>query len=93
MCLTVLLSFFRFFIAINGSKPEIVQLEYKADGGIKTYYKRSFSDTSLWNSNLRKGIELWKDSLERRNLMGYQYEVNPERCDPTKFNLLTARCP
>ncbi|CAL8463024.1 g10692 [Coccomyxa elongata] len=47
----------RFFIAINGSKPEIVQLEYKADGGVKTYYKRSFADTSLWNSDLRKGID------------------------------------
>lgn len=26
-------------------------------------------------------------------MAGYQYEVNPERCDPTKFNLFTGKLP
>lgn len=80
-------------MAINGTKPEVVQLKYKANGSIDDYFKRSFADTSLWNSNIRKGVELWKESPDRHNMTGYQYEINPERCDPTKFNLFNGKVP
>ncbi|BDA44319.1 hypothetical protein COCOBI_05-5030 [Coccomyxa sp. Obi] len=74
-------------IAINTNKPEVVQLTFSPSGAIREYWRRSFSDTSLWLANAGKGFELWKESPERTSVSGYQYEVNPERVDPNKFNL------
>ncbi len=60
MCLrlTVFVFLHRFLIAINGTRPEVVQLKYKADGGIDDYVKRTFSDTATWLCNAGKSFDL-----------------------------------
>ena len=78
---------------IKACKPEIVELSYDASGGVKSYMRRTFSDTAISLSNASKAFDMWKESSDRRTLKRYQYVVNPERCDPERFLLFTGKLP
>ncbi|CAL8466690.1 g6226 [Coccomyxa elongata] len=82
-----------FLIAVCASRPEVVELKYNSDGDISSYKIRSFNDTPP-SINVGKAFQAWKESVHRRKVDDYQFELNPENCDPDKFNnLFTGKLP
>lgn len=75
------------------SRPEVILLEYNEKDEISGFTTRTFGDMGTWMTNATKAFNVWKASPYRREVRDYQFELNPENCDPKKFNLFTGKLP
>ncbi|BDA41857.1 hypothetical protein COCOBI_02-6520 [Coccomyxa sp. Obi] len=83
----------RFLISINISKPEIVELVYTEAGEVAEYRIRNFGGAGEWFTNNKNAFNTWKESTKRRFASGYEFEINPNKSDPKRFNLFSGKLP
>ena len=83
----------RFFRHVFSCKPEVLQVQYSADGHVCEYIRRTLASAREVTMHGGAAFNLWVTWPHKSFYMGYAAHPNPARVSPLRFNTMTATLP